>query len=111
MTAGLLLWIAGTMSAFIIATSLLRTYIGNSWTPLLIIALVIYTIGNLMMVRLMRETGLGGAVALSSILQLVIMTAIAYFWFGERPAPIQTAGIVLGVVAVGLILWRGGSPA
>jgi glucose uptake protein len=59
----------------------------------------------------MRENGLGLAIALSLIFQLLAITAMAFVWFGERPSPLQIAGLVLGVVAVTMIVWPQGGPS
>jgi small multidrug resistance pump len=105
MTAGSLLWLSGAMAAFVAANSVLRAYAGSGWMPTLIAALGFFLVGNLMMVRLMRESGLALAVSISSVVQLVLLTLVAVLWFDERPSAMQVAGIVLGIVAVALIAW------
>jgi small multidrug resistance pump len=75
----------------------------------LLAALVLFTDGNLMMVRLMRESGLAVAISVSSIVQLVIIGLVARFVFGERPTGLQMAGMALGVVAVVMIAWPTGA--
>ena len=72
---------------------------------MLLIALCLYTLGNLMMVRLMRETGMAVAISVSAVLQLVLASAVGLTLFGERPTALQAAGLALGVVAVALIVW------
>jgi glucose uptake protein len=71
-------------------------------------ALALFSVGNVMMVRLMRESGLALAISVSSVVQLVLLTLVAILWFGERPGGLQMAGIALGVVAVALIAWPQG---
>ncbi len=105
MTAITLAWLAGAMAVFLTATSALRLYVGTAQVGVLIGALVLYCVGNLMMVRIIRDSGMALAVAVSSVLQLVLATAIAVAIFGERPTGLQWAGIALGVVAVALIVW------
>ncbi|MCU0825851.1 MAG: hypothetical protein MUE52_00225 [Tabrizicola sp.] len=105
MSAGLFLWLAGAMAAFITGNAVLRAYVASSQVPVLIGALVLFTIGNLMMVRLMRESGLAVAISVSSIVQLVVIGLVAWFIFGERPTGLQIAGMALGVVAVAMIAW------
>ena len=61
-----------------------------------------------MMVRVMREGGMAVAISVSAVLQLLMANAVAMVWFGERPAPVQIAGIGLGALAVALILWPHG---
>jgi glucose uptake protein len=56
----------------------------------------------------MRESGLALAVAISSVVQLVALALIGVLWFGERLTGMQTAGVMLGIVAVALIAWPQG---
>jgi drug/metabolite transporter (DMT)-like permease len=69
----------------------------------LIATLALYTLGNLIMLRLVREFGMASAFSLSAVIQLVAVNLIALVYFGEKLAPIQSLGIVLAIVAVGLI--------
>ena len=108
MAAGSLLWLTGAMAVFVAANSVLRAYAANGQVAVLIGALLLFLAGNLMMVRLMRENGLAVAISVSSVVQLVLISAVAMLWFGERPAPLQFAGMALGVVAVALIAWPQG---
>ena len=73
--------------------------------------MALFCLGNYLMVRVMRENGLGLAIALSLIFQLIAITAMAFVWFGERPTALQMAGLALGVVAVGMIIWPQGGGA
>lgn len=100
-----LLWLAGSMAIFIAGATASRTYIANSNILILILALVLYCIGNLMMVRLMREGGLGLAISASSIAQLVVVNIVAFVIFGERLSLPQLAGVGLGIVAMALMLF------
>jgi small multidrug resistance pump len=109
MTMPTLVWLGGAMSIFIAAASALRRHVDQPQAWLLVSALVLYSIGNLMMVRLMRETGMAGAISISAILQLVLVNLVAITFFGERPTPMQASGITLGVVAVALIVWPSGA--
>jgi glucose uptake protein len=93
------------MIVFLTASATLRHYIDNSKIWVLLIALCLYTLGNLMMVRLMRESGMAVAISLSAVLQLVLASAVGLTLFGERPTVLQIAGIALGVLAVALIMW------
>ena len=107
----MILWLTGAMAVFIVANSVLKSYAGSGNLWVLIGALALFCVGNLMMVRLMRESGLGIAIAESSIAQLVLISGVAFVVFGERPSMMQLAGMALGVVAVALIVWpqgRGG---
>ena len=96
--------LALAIAIFIIAASMSRLYVSDGRVPILVLAMVLYTVGNLLMVRVMREIGLGAAVSLATFAQLVLVNLVAVMIFQERPAPLQTAGIVLGAVSMLLIL-------
>ena len=104
-----MLWLAAAMAVFITANSVLRAYVANAQVWVLLAALVLFSVGNLMMVRLMRESGLAVAISVSSIVQLVMIGLVAWFIFGERPTGLQIAGMALGVVAVAMIAWPTGA--
>lgn len=105
MTGATYLWLGGAMAVFLSATSALRLYVSSAQLSVLAGSLLLYCIGNLMMVRIIRDGGMAIAVSLSSVLQLVLATAIAVLIFQERPTPLQWTGIALGVLAVALIVW------
>lgn len=105
MSPASLLWLAMAMAAFVLANSVLRGFAASSHVPTLVGALLLFSLGNVMMVRLMRESGLALAISVSSVAQLVLISLVAFLWFGERPTPRQLAGMALGVVAVVLIAW------
>ncbi|WP_297618935.1 hypothetical protein [uncultured Roseicyclus sp.] len=105
MSASLTLWLGGAMLVFLTASATLRHYVDTSKLWVLLIALCLYTLGNLMMVRLMRESGMAVAISVSAVLQLVLASAVGMAVFGERPTALQGAGLALGVVAVALIIW------
>jgi glucose uptake protein len=104
-TGASLAWLGGAAAAFLAASALLRSYVESSHLGTVLAALVLYTAGNLMMVRLMRDGGMATAISVSAVVQLVLANVVAMSVFGERPGGTQVAGIVLGVVAVALILW------
>lgn len=104
MNPSFLLWLAGAMAVFISAATASRAYIATSNILILVLSLALYCIGNLMMVRLMREGGLGLAISASAIVQLVLINIIAFAVFGERLSMPQLAGIGLGIVAMALML-------
>ncbi len=108
MTGGSLVWLAGTMAVFVAANVGLRTYVVSNALLTLFAALCLFCVGNLMMVRLMRESGLAVAVSVAAIVQLVLLAAVAVLWFDERPTMLQFAGMALGLVAVALIAWPQG---
>ena len=99
-----LLWLAGAMAVFISAATASRAYIATSNILILVLSVGLYCVGNLMMVRLMREGGLGLAISASAIVQLILVNIIAFAVFGERLSLAQLAGIGLGIVAMALML-------
>lgn len=69
----------------------------------LALTLALYTLGNLIMLRLIREFGMGVSLSLSAVIQLVAVNAIALAFFGERLNALQAVGLVLAIVAVALV--------
>jgi small multidrug resistance pump len=69
----------------------------------LALTLALYTIGNLIMLRLIRDVGMSIALSLSAVIQLVAVNVVALSFFGERLSAIQTAGIVLAILSVAMI--------
>jgi drug/metabolite transporter (DMT)-like permease len=104
-TGASLAWLGGAAASFLTASALLRSYVETDRLAAVLAALVLYTAGNLMMVRLMRDGGMAVAISVSAVLQLVLANVVAMSVFGERPGATQAAGIALGVAAVVLILW------
>ena len=66
--------------------------------------LVLYTAGNLVVVRVLREVGLALAMSLSSVAQLIVVNILAVLIFRERLTGAQYVGVVLGVTAVALMM-------
>lgn len=69
----------------------------------LVTTLLLYTGGNLIMLRLVREFGMAAAFSLSAVIQLVAVTVIAFTVFGERMTTVQNLGVVLAIFAVAMI--------
>ena len=105
MNGMLLAYLSASTVVFMAANATLKTYAAKGGPLILIGALLLFCVGNVLMVRVMRENGLGLAIALSLIFQLIAITAMAFVWFGERPSPLQIAGLALGVVAITMIVW------
>ena len=108
MSGPTLLWLVFATAVFVGANGVLKTYAVKGGWPMLVGALVLFCIGNWIMVQVMRGSGLGLAIALSAVFQLLAITAMAIVVFGERPTSLQMIGIALGVVAVTLIAWPTG---
>jgi drug/metabolite transporter (DMT)-like permease len=69
----------------------------------LVLTLALYSAGNLIMMRLVREFGMASSFSLSAVIQLVAVNLVALAFFGERLSLLQGAGIALAVVSVALI--------
>ncbi len=69
----------------------------------LLVTLALYSLGNLIMLRLVREFGMASSFSLSAVIQLVAVNVIALVFFGEKLATIQSVGVLLAIVAVVLI--------
>ncbi|MEX0955253.1 MAG: hypothetical protein WDZ83_08595 [Rhizobiaceae bacterium] len=87
---------------------LLAATAAKSWTlapsvPRLLLVLGLYSVGNLIMLRLIRDFGMGVALSLSAVIQLAAVNVVAFAWFGERVNLLQGAGIVVAIAAVALI--------
>ena len=95
MTGGALAFLAGAMAIFLAAASALRAYVSTGQVWLIVASLALYGAGNLLMVRLMREGGLGLAISASAIAQLLLVNLIAFAMFGERLSNTQMAGVAL----------------
>jgi multidrug transporter EmrE-like cation transporter len=69
----------------------------------LVLTLALYSAGNLIMLRLVRDFGMATAFSLSAVIQLVAVNVIALAFFGERLGMVQGGGIALAVIAVAMI--------
>jgi multidrug transporter EmrE-like cation transporter len=105
------LWLIASTAVFMAANSALKIYAGGAAIWVLIGALALFCLGNTLMVQVMRGEGLGVAIVLSAIFQMVAITLLAAVAFGERLAPLQWAGLALGIVAVAMIAWPKGAGA
>ncbi len=105
MNAMNLLLLAFSTASFIAAAGAAKIWaLSQGSTVWLFSTLGLYTAGNLIMLRLIREAGMGVALSLSALVQLVAVNAVAFLVFGERVAPAQGAGLVLAIAAIALII-------
>jgi glucose uptake protein len=105
MKTGFILWLAISAVIFVGAATASRTYVATTNWLWVLLSMSLYIIGNLIMLRLMREGGLGLAVSISAIAQLILANIIAFLVFNERLTGVQTAGLALGLVAMTLMMW------
>jgi glucose uptake protein len=101
--------LAVAIAIFITAASLSRLYVSDGRILFVVLAMTLFTVGNLLMIRIMREIGLGLAVSLATFAQLMLVNLVAFTFFQERPAPLQVAGLALGAVSMLLILLPSGN--
>jgi glucose uptake protein len=105
MKLGFILWISVSAVIFVSAATASRFYVSTSNVLWVVLSLSLYIVGNLIMIRLMREGGLGLAISISAIAQLVLANLVAFGFFGERISAVQMGGIALGLVAMTLMMW------
>lgn len=104
MTSSSLLFLLSSTVAFVAAASSAKNWaLSDNSRMWLFLTIGLYTIGNLIMLRLIRDVGMGIALSLSAVVQLITVNAVALLIFGERVTALQGAGIVLAIVAVALI--------
>jgi small multidrug resistance pump len=96
--------LAIAISIFLTAASMSRIYSTDGRLFIVVIAMVLYVIGNLLMIKIMREMGLGLAISIATFAQLILINVVAFLFFEERPAPMQMAGLILGAISMALIL-------
>jgi multidrug transporter EmrE-like cation transporter len=97
------LQLAASTVIFLAAAMAAKSWALAPGTGKLVLTLGLYSLGNLIMMRLVREFGMASAFSLSAVIQLVAVNVIALAWFGEKLSAVQAGGIVLAIVAVGLI--------
>ncbi len=102
------LWLLASTLVFMAANAALKVYAGSGGLWVLLGALALFCLGNFLMVQVMRGEGLGVAIVMSAIFQMVAITLMAAVAFGERLAPLQWAGLALGIIAVAMIAWPKG---
>lgn len=105
MSGNFILLLAGASAIFIAAASATRAYISNDNWLWVALSLFLYAAGNLVMIRIMREGGLGLAISISSIAQLILVNVIALAVFGERMTNVQIGGVALGILSMTLMMW------
>ena len=88
---------------FLLAATVAKGWALEPTIGKLVLTLALYSAGNLIMLRLVREFGMASAFSLSAVIQLVAVNVIALAWFGERLSLVQSSGVVLAMLAVGLI--------
>lgn len=88
---------------FILAASAAKAWTVAPGYGKLALTLALYTLGNLIMLRLIRDFGMGVALSLSAVIQLIAVNIVAFAFFGERVDVVQGTGIVVAILAVALV--------
>ena len=97
-------FLAASTLAFLGAASAAKSWaISADSIPWLATTLLLYTLGNLIMLKLIRDVGMGVALSLSAVTQLLAINLTALFLFGERVSTVQSLGLFLAVVSVAMI--------
>ncbi|MGE0501272.1 MAG: hypothetical protein AB7I79_06355 [Rhizobiaceae bacterium] len=97
------LQLAASTIIFLLAATAAKSWALSPSVGKLLLTLALYSAGNLIMLRLVREFGMASAFSLSAVIQLVAVNVIALAWFGERLSTMQMGGVVLAIVATGMI--------
>lgn len=100
--SGVLQLVASTL-VFLAAASGAKSWALAPTTGKLVLTLALYTIGNLIMLRLVREFGMSVAFSLSAVIQLIAVNIVALTFFEERLSAMQGIGIAFAVIAVAVI--------
>ena len=95
--------LAGSTLAFLLAASAAKSWALTPSLAKIALALGLYTVGNLIMLRLIRDLGMSTAFSISSVIQLLAVNGIAILVFGERLGRIEGIGVALAIVSVALI--------
>lgn len=69
----------------------------------IVFTLLLYVVGNLIMMPLLRQVTMTTAFSLSTVLQLVAVNLVAILVFGEKVGLLEGLGILLAIVGVVLI--------
>ncbi len=103
MNGSALLQLAAATAIFVAAASTAKAWaVDPGWFKLMV-TMVLYTAGNLLMLRLIRLLGMATAFSLSSVIQLVAVNGVAILAFGETIGLVKGLGLGMAVLAVALI--------
>jgi glucose uptake protein GlcU len=98
-----LLQLAAACTIFIAAAGSAKEWALSPSTWKVLVTLALYTAGNLIMLRLIREVGMATAFSVSAVLQLIAVNAVAIVLYGEKVGVAESVGLAFAVVAVALI--------
>lgn len=104
MSLSALLQLAASTAIYVLAAASAKSWALAPSLPKIVATLALYTLGNLIMLRLVRLFGMSAAFSLTAVIQLVAINAIAILVFGEKLGPIEGLGVALAIVSVTLIM-------
>jgi multidrug transporter EmrE-like cation transporter len=104
MSVSALLQLATSTAIYVLAAGSAKSWALAPSVPKIVLTLALYTLGNLIMLRLVRVFGMSTAFSLTAVIQLVAINAIAILFFGEKLGPIEGLGVALAIVSVALIM-------
>ncbi|MBX3581871.1 MAG: hypothetical protein KF810_08255 [Rhizobiaceae bacterium] len=97
------IWLGIATAIFLLAATVAKQWSITPHPGKIVLTLALYSGGNLIMLRLVRDFGMAIAFSLSAVIQLVAVNLIALVYFGERLGLMQGAGVVLAIVAIAMI--------
>ena len=103
MTRSALLQLGLASAIFIAAASSAKAWALSPSAWKILLTMTLYTAGNLLMLRLIRQIGMASAFSISAVLQLIAVNVVAIAFYGEKVGPAEGVGLVLAVAAVALI--------
>lgn len=103
MSIGSLLQLAASTLIFVLAAASAKGWAVEPSLGRVLLTLGLYSLGNLVIMRLIQGVGMGVALSVSAVVQLAAVNVLAFVVFGERVNALQGAGIALAIVAVALI--------
>ncbi|MGN6464250.1 MAG: hypothetical protein ACTHLP_02055 [Rhizobiaceae bacterium] len=103
MSIGSLLQLAASTLVFVLAAAAAKSWAIQPSLGRILLTLALYSLGNLIIMRLIQGVGMGVALSLSAVVQLAAVNVVAFLVFGEKVNAFQGAGIALAIVAVALI--------
>jgi multidrug transporter EmrE-like cation transporter len=104
MSLSALLQLAAATAIYVLAAASAKSWALAPSLPKIVATLALYTLGNLIMLRLVRLFGMSAAFSMTAVIQLVAINAIAILVFGEKLGPIEGVGVALAIVSVTLIM-------
>ena len=103
MSPSTLVQFAAAAAIFIAAAAGAKSWALSPSLAKILLTLALYSVGNLLMMRLVRTVGMSTAFSLSAVLQLVAVNLVAILAFGERLGRIEGVGVVLAILSIALI--------